>query len=88
MSVSIRKCKFCREPGFSVERLVEVNPYYSYNTRYLKDDISFEGSAYLDITESFICPCCGNTNISTYSFNPTSEDLHYFIDKKLEREDR
>ena len=42
MSVSIRKCKFCKEPGFSVEKTVAVNPYYSYNIRTITNAIAVQ----------------------------------------------
>ena len=88
MSLSIRKCKFCKEPGFSVEKTVSVNPYYSYNIRTVTNQIALQSDVYLDIEESFVCPICGNINVNTYYFNPTTEDLHYFVDKKLERESK
>jgi hypothetical protein len=88
MSVSIRKCSFCREPGFSVEKTVAVNPYYSYNVRIVTNPINLQPDTYLDIEESFVCPVCGNINVNTYAFQPTVEDLHYFVDKKLEREEK
>lgn len=88
MSVSIRKCKFCREPGFSVEKTITVNPYYSYNVRIVNNPMSLKENIYLDIEESFVCPVCGNINVNNYDFHPTTEDLHYFVDKKLEREEK
>ena len=88
MSVSLRKCNFCKEPGLSLQRVVAVNPYYSYNVRTITNPMNLQADAYLDIEESFVCPVCGNINVKTYNFYPTNEDLHYFVDKKLEREDK
>lgn len=88
MSVSIRKCKFCREPGLSIEKSVAVNPYYSYGVRTIVDPMSLRTDAYLDIEESFVCPVCGKVNVNNYDFHPSVEDLHYFVDKKLEREEK
>ena len=88
MSVSIRKCKFCKEPGLSVQKSIAVNPYYSYNVRTVVNPMNSRTDVYLDIEESFVCPACGNINVNNYNFYPTTEDLHYFVDKKLEREDK
>lgn len=88
MSISIRKCKFCKEPGLSVEKTVAVNPYYSYSVRTVTNPMSLRPDTYLDIEESFVCPVCGKMNVNSYDFYPTIEDLHYFVDKKLEREDK
>ena len=88
MNVSLRKCNFCKEPGLSLQRAVAVNPHYSYNVRTITNPVNLQADAYLDIEESFVCPVCGNINVNTYNFYPTTEDLHYFVDKKLEREDK
>ena len=88
MSVSLRKCKFCKEPGFSVEKTVAVNPYYSYHIRTVTNPMNLRPDTYLDIEESFVCPICGGINVNNYDFYPTTEDLHYFVDRKLEREDK
>ena len=81
MSVSLRKCKFCKEPGFSVEKTVAVNPYYSYHIRTVTNPMNLRPDTYLDIEESFVCPICGGINVKTYEFTPSQEDLKYFIDK-------
>lgn len=88
MSLSVRKCNFCKEPGLSIQKTVTVNPYYSYNVRTVTNPMDLRPDSYLDIEESFVCPICGNINVNTYDFHPTTEDLHYFIDRKLEREDK
>lgn len=84
--ITTRKCRFCKEPGLSVEKTVAVNPYYSYCVRTVTNPMNLQPDTYLDIEESFVCPVCGKINVNTYAFLPTTEDLHYFVDKKLERE--
>ena len=86
MSMSVRKCKFCKEPGFSVEKTVAVNPYYSYNIRSITSPIDLNSISYIDIEEKFICPNCGQTIINIYDLNLDQEDMKYLVNKRLERE--
>ena len=86
--MSMRKCKFCYVPGTKVSSTVDVNPYYSYSARTVTNPMDLRSDIYLDIEESFVCPICGNINVNNYDFHPTTKDLHYFVDKKLEREDK
>ena len=88
MSLSIRKCKFCKEPGLSIDRSVAVNPYYSYNIESITNPIDLKDIVYISIEEKFICPYCGQINTNTYDLNLDQEDMKYFVNKKLEREGR
>lgn len=81
--MSMRKCDFCKEPGLSINRLVDVNPHYSYNVRSVKSPVDFHDISYIDIEEKFICPYCGRVNVKTYDFTPSQEDLKYFVDKRV-----
>lgn len=86
MSLSVRKCKFCKEPGLSIERSVAVNPYYSYNIRSETCPIDLKDTAYIDIEEKFICPKCGQLNTNNYDLNLDQEDMKYLVNKRLEIE--
>lgn len=88
MSLSIRKCKFCKEPGLNIDRSVAVNPYYSYNIRSVSSPIDLKDIAYIDIEEKFICPKCGQINTNIYDLNLDQEDMKYLVNKRLEREDK
>ena len=79
--MSLRKCNFCKEPGFSTSRFVDVNPHYSYNIRNMTSPVDLHDIPYIDIEEKFICPYCGRINVKTYEFTPSQEDLKYFVDK-------
>jgi hypothetical protein len=86
--MSLRKCKFCYVSGTKVSNGVDVNPYYSYNIRSVSSHLNFSSAAYIDIEEKFICPSCGQLNINTYDLSLDQEDMRYFVNKKLEREDK
>ena len=84
--MSLRKCDFCKEPTFGVvNKVVNVNPYYSYNIRSVKSPEYLCDIPNVDIEEKFICPKCGQINIKTYSFTPNQEDLKYFVDKLISK---
>lgn len=80
----MRKCDFCREPGLSISRSVNVNSYYSYSIRSETSPVDLHDIPYIDIEEKFICPYCGRVNVKTYSFTPDQRDLKYFVDKIVE----
>ena len=77
---SIRECRYCCEPGFSVPNKVMVTPYYKYRVRKEANPMSFSDISILEITEKFICPNCGETISNEYSVNLTQQDMQFIID--------
>ena len=84
-STSVRECKYCKEPGLSINSKVLVAPHYKHRVRKETSPISFSDVYILEITERFICPNCGETVINEYSVNLTQQDMQYIVDNIIER---
>ena len=86
--MSMRECKFCYVDGTKAQSRVDVNPYYSYNIRSITSPIDLKDIAYIDIEEKFICPKCGQINVKTYDFSPSQQDMKYFVDELINKENQ
>ena len=76
----MRPCKFCTN---GVTDKVPVIPRYTWRVRteqYIPDGTP---CSYIDVTETFLCPCCGRTNEKIYSFDYIPKDI---LQEMVERE--
>ena len=83
-STSIRECPNCKKlqhTYFGCE--VMVVPYYEGHIHTSKDPTSLKEYYNLVITESYICPCCGEKITEEYTVGLTQEDMQTMVDREL-----
>ena len=81
---SIRECKYCLEPGFSIPNRVMVTPHYNYRVRTGINPTSSSEISTVVITERFICPSCGELVVNDYEIDLTQKDMQFIVDNIVE----
>lgn len=76
----MRDCKFCTR---GVTDKVPVMPRYTWEVRTEQFIPTDTVCGYIDVTETFLCPCCGETNKKVYSFDYIPKDI---LQEMVERE--
>ncbi len=79
----MRDCKFCTR---GVTDKVPVIPRYTWKVRTEQFIPHGTTSSYIDVTETFLCPCCGQTNEKVYSFDYIHKDiLQEMVDREVNK---
>ena len=84
-STSIRECPNCKKlknTYYGCE--VAVVPFYKEHVRKSVDLGSLVEHCYLTITETYICPNCGERIVEDYSGHLTQEDMQGIVDRIVE----
>ena len=76
----MRDCKFCTR---GVTDKVPVIPRYTWKARTEQYIPTGTACSFIDVTETFLCPCCGQTNEKVYTFDYIPKDI---LQEMVERE--
>ncbi len=84
MKTSIRECPYClkrKHTYYGCE--VMVVPHYKSHIRTSHDPMSLSEYHNLVITETFICPVCGERISEEYIVGLTQEDMQTMVDREV-----
>ena len=82
-STSIRECPNCKKLKYT-NCGVMVVPYYTSHIKTCRDAISLDEHYNLIITETYICPNCGEKINEDYIAYLTQEDAQNIVDRIVE----
>jgi rubredoxin len=68
----LRDCKFCTR---GVSDKVPVIPRYTWEVRVEEHCLQGTSTNYMDVVETWLCPCCGEKNTKVYSFDHIPKDI-------------
>lgn len=84
MKTSTRECPNCLKLKHTYYGCdVMVVPHYKSHIRTSHDPMSLSEYHNLVITETFICPVCGEKITNDYTANFTQEDMQTMVDREV-----
>lgn len=84
MKTSIRECPHCLKLNHTYYGCeVMVVPHYKSQVRTSRDPMSLSEGYSLVITETFICPVCGERISEEYVVELAQEDMQTMIDREV-----